>query len=104
VYCYTLYQHFTPKKGTKLAMQQKEFEEKLALQEGTVTPNEDELVAAVEGEEEEVAEEDPGNLELEDSELGGLEIERKDDENGRDSGGFFYEEEEEEEQEDVNMG
>jgi len=48
----------------KLAAQQKEFKEKLALQEGTVTPNEDELVAEAEGEEEEVAEEDPGELEL----------------------------------------
>jgi len=93
-----------PKEGTKLAAQQKEFEEKLALQGGTVTPNEDKLVAEAEGKEEEVAKEDPGDLELEDSELGGLEVERQDDENGRDSGGFFYEEEEEEEQEDVDMG
>ena len=56
------------------------------MQEGKVMPNEDKLVAEVEGEEEEVADEDPGDLELEDSELGGLEVEKQDDENGRDSG------------------
>ena len=46
-----------------------------------------------------MAEEDTGKLELED-----LQIERRDDENGRDSTGFFYDEEEEDEQDDVDMG
>ena len=96
---------FTPKEGTALAVQQKEFEEKLKLQESEEgTTSENEVGAGSESDkeevdEEEVAEEDTGELELED-----LEIERRDDENGRDSTGFFYDEEEEDEQDDVDMG
>jgi hypothetical protein len=93
---------FIPREGTELAVQQKEFEERLASQgveSGELGEPQVEALAAVEGGGV-VGEglEDP-ELEFEDSELG------VPDEDSVDDAGFFYEDEEEEQEgDDIGIG
>jgi transposase InsO family protein len=89
---------FTPREGTTLAAEQKEFEKELALKEGEAKPVEGEAVEKADGGEEGVAEEDLGE------ELEGLEEEERDDEGGEEGVGFFYDEEARVERENVEMG
>lgn len=101
---------FMPRKGTELAMQQKEYEDNLASQApGMVEVGEARVVVPTEGEGEGVADEelkggekmakeDLEELDLEDQEL---EVEVDNNDNGV---GFFYDDDEEEEQGDEDMG